>query len=63
MDQDKKYFVVIAVIVMIPFVILILFNGWGYLSPIFFPEYNPVAVICGPRVKILMYNHKGISRE
>jgi hypothetical protein len=50
MDQDKKYFFVIAAIVMIPFIILIVFNGWGYLSPIFFPEYNPVAVICGPRV-------------
>jgi hypothetical protein len=50
MNEDKKYFFVIAAIVMIPFFILIVFNGWGYLSSIYFPEYNPVAVICGPRV-------------
>jgi hypothetical protein len=50
MNEDKKYFFVIAAIVMIPFLILIVFNGWGYLAPIFFPEFNPVAVICGPRV-------------
>ncbi|MEY8243789.1 MAG: hypothetical protein RPS99_09690 [Gammaproteobacteria bacterium] len=50
MNEDKKYFFVIAAIVMIPFLILIVFNGWGYLSSIYFPEYNPVAVICGPRV-------------
>jgi hypothetical protein len=50
MNEDKKYFFVIAAIVMIPFLILIVFNGWGYLSSIYFPEYNQVAVICGPRV-------------
>ena len=50
MNQDKKYLYIFAGLALIPFVILLLFNGWALISSLYFQEYNPVAVICGPRV-------------
>jgi len=49
-NQDKKYLLIFAGLAFIPFAILILFNAWALLSSLFFPEYNPVAIICGLRV-------------
>ena len=40
MNQDKKYLFIFGGIVLIPFVILLLFNGWALISSIYFPEYN-----------------------
>jgi|TARA_B110000014_G_scaffold222808_1_gene180175 hypothetical protein len=50
MKADKKYLLIFGGLASIPFIILVLFNVWAFLSMLFFPEYNPVAVICGPRV-------------
>ncbi|MCH1529807.1 MAG: hypothetical protein ACJ0RH_03165 [Gammaproteobacteria bacterium] len=50
MKTDKKYILLFGGLASIPFLILVLFNAWAFLSMLFFPEYNPVAVICGPRV-------------
>ena len=50
MKADKKYLLIFGGLASIRFIILFLFNVWAFLSMLFFPEYNPVAVICGPRV-------------
>ncbi|MBT3993312.1 MAG: hypothetical protein HOH08_02645 [Gammaproteobacteria bacterium] len=50
MNEDLKYLKIFVGLAFIPFFILILFNAWAFFSALFFPEFNPVAVICGPRV-------------